>query len=41
MRFADATAYEILWAPTEVVEIGALDACESPAKKESREASDA
>jgi len=25
MRFADATAYEILWAETVVVEIGALD----------------
>jgi large subunit ribosomal protein L4 len=25
MRFADATAYEILWAQTVVVEIGALD----------------
>ena len=25
MRFADATAYEILWAQTVVVEIGALE----------------
>jgi len=39
MRFADATAYEILWAQTVVVEIGALD--EGPAKQETKEASDA
>jgi len=39
MRFADATAYEILWAQTVVVEIGALD--EGAAKKEPKEASDA
>jgi len=39
MRFADATAYEILWAQTVVVEIGALD--EGAAKKEAKEASDA
>ena len=32
MRFADATAYEILWAQTVVVEIGALD--ESASKTE-------
>ncbi len=32
MRFADATAYEILWAQTVVVEIGALD--EGAGKKE-------
>jgi len=25
MRFADASAYEILWSETVVVEIGALD----------------
>jgi large subunit ribosomal protein L4 len=36
MRFADATAYEILWAETVVVEIGALDA-----SAPSKEASDA
>ena len=44
MRFADATAYEILWAHTVVVEIGALDAgagSEVPAKPEKREATDA
>src|SRR5712692_6911799 len=39
MRFADATAYEILWAQTVVVEIGALD--EGAAKQETKEASDA
>jgi large subunit ribosomal protein L4 len=36
MRFADATAYEVLWAETVVVEIGALDA-----SAPSKEASDA
>jgi hypothetical protein len=25
MRFADATAYDVLWAETVVVEIGALE----------------
>src|SRR3989441_2234241 len=39
MRFADATAYEILWAQTVVVEIGALD--EGAAKQETKEATDA
>ena len=40
MRFADATAYEILWAQTVVVEIGAFE--EGLAKKETKEeASDA
>jgi len=41
MRFADASAYEILWSETVVVEIGALD--EGPVKKETEteEASDA
>ena len=39
MRFADATAYEILWAQTVVVEIGAIE--EGPAKPEKKEASDA
>ena len=40
MRFADATAYEILWAHTVVVEIGAFE--EGPAKKATKEeASDA
>ena len=44
MRFADATAYEILWAQTVVVEIGALEAGavrEGSAKQEMKEASDA
>src|SRR5207247_6668930 len=44
MRFADATAYEILWAQTVVVEIGALEqgsGVGTGAKKESQEASDA
>ncbi len=36
MRFADATAYEILWAETVVVEIGALD--EGAAKQAATEA---
>jgi large subunit ribosomal protein L4 len=36
MRFADATAYEILWAQTLVVEIGALD--EGAAKQEATDA---
>ena len=36
MRFTDATAYEILWAQTVVVEIGALD--EGAAKQESTDA---
>src|SRR5206468_9396017 len=36
MRFADATAYEILWAQTVVVEIGALE--EGAAKKEASDA---
>src|SRR6184192_2684466 len=36
MRFADATAYEILWAQTVVVEIGALN--EGAAKQESTDA---
>src|SRR5207245_2546578 len=37
MLFADATAYEILWAQTVVVEIGALD--EGAAKQDAKEAS--
>ena len=44
MRFADATAYEILWAQTVVVEIGALEqgsGVDTGAKQESKEASDA
>jgi large subunit ribosomal protein L4 len=44
MRFADATAYEILWAQTVVVEIGALEqgsGVGTEAKQESTEASDA
>ena len=36
MRFADATAYEILWAQTVVVEIGAF--AEGPAKQEATDA---
>jgi len=36
MRFTDATAYEILWAQTVVVEIGALN--EGAAKQESTDA---
>jgi large subunit ribosomal protein L4 len=36
MRFADATAYEILWAQTVVVEIGALE--EGAGKKEATDA---
>ena len=39
MRFADATAYEILWAQTVVVEIGAFD--DGAAKQETKEATDA
>ncbi len=44
MRFADATAYEILWAQTVVVEIGALEpgsGVGTEAKKESKESDDA
>ena len=39
MRFADASAYEIMWSQTVVVEIGALD--EGAAQRETKEASDA
>jgi len=39
MRFADASAYEIMWSETVVVEIGALD--NPAAKQESKEATDA
>ena len=39
MRFADASAYEIMWSETVVVEIGALD--EGAAKQETKEASPA
>ena len=41
MRFADASAYEIMWSETVVVELGALE--EGPVKKEKEkeEASDA
>src|SRR6059036_920536 len=39
MRFADASAYDIMWSQTVVVEIGALE--EGSAKKETQEASDA
>src|SRR5436309_6588747 len=34
MRFADATAYEILWADAVVVELTALEGSESPEKAE-------
>src|SRR5436190_19868163 len=34
MRFVDATAYEILWADTVVVELPALEGTESPEKAE-------
>jgi len=39
MRFADASAYEIMWSETVVVEIGALD--NPAAKQESKEPTDA
>jgi large subunit ribosomal protein L4 len=39
MRFADATAYEILWAETVVVEVGAFQET-APAEK-GKEANDA
>lgn len=39
MRFADATAYEILWAHTVLVELGAFE--EGPAKQEKKESDDA
>ena len=45
MRFADASAYEIMWSHTVVVEIGALDEAapapdtdEGAAKKEASDA---
>jgi large subunit ribosomal protein L4 len=41
MRFADATAYEILWAQTVIVEIGALEegtAKKTPKKEEATDA---
>ena len=44
MRFTDATAYEILWAQTVVVEIGALEqgsGVGTGAKQESKESDDA
>jgi large subunit ribosomal protein L4 len=44
MRFADATAYEILWAQTVIVEIGALEAGaanDDGAAKKEEEANDA
>ena len=42
MRFADATAYEILWAQTVVVEMGALDSgLGTGDKQESKESDDA
>jgi large subunit ribosomal protein L4 len=44
MRFADASAYEIMWSETVVVEIGALEqgsGVGTGAKQESTEASDA
>jgi hypothetical protein len=44
MRFADASAYEIMWSETVVVEIGALDSgaeAGTGAKQESKEDGDA
>ena len=41
MRFADATAYEILWAQTVVVEIGAFEEGSAKQQPKSEEASDA
>ena len=41
MRFADATAYEILWAQTVVVEIAALDEGAAQPETKEKEASDA
>ena len=41
MRFADATAYEILWAQTVVVEIGALEEGSSTKPAKEKEANDA
>jgi large subunit ribosomal protein L4 len=43
MRFADASAYEIMWSQTVLVEIGALDegAAKQEEKQETKEASDA
>jgi large subunit ribosomal protein L4 len=41
MRFADASAYEIMWSETVVVEIGALESNGDSAKKATKEASDA
>ena len=43
MRFADASAYEIMWSETVVVEIGALDdrAAKQETTKEPKEATDA
>ena len=41
MRFADATAYEILWAQTVVVEIGALEEGSSTKPAKEKEATDA
>ena len=41
MRFADATAYEILWAQTVVVEIGALEEGSATKPAKEKEATDA
>jgi large subunit ribosomal protein L4 len=41
MRFTDASAYEIMWSETVVVEIGALESNGDSAKKATKEASDA
>ena len=41
MRFADASAYEIMWSETVVVEIGALESNGDSAKKATKEADDA
>jgi ribosomal protein L4 len=41
MRFADASAYEIMWSETVVVEIGALEGSAGAAKADEKEATDA
>ena len=37
MRFADATAYEILWADAVIVELPALESSGAPDKAEGEE----
>ena len=41
MRFADASAYEIMWSHTVLVEIGALDEAATDDGAKTEEASDA